>query len=71
MNEQSRSLILNAMKNQAEWLEDILAGLLINGVSKDEIEVRRFVENHDVQVWVRGKPKYEHRLSITCCGMPL
>jgi hypothetical protein len=27
---------------EAAWLEDVLAGLLVNGVEQDEIEVRRF-----------------------------
>jgi hypothetical protein len=55
-----------AMMEQNAWLEDVLAGLLINGVTKDEIEVRRFQDNPlKVVVAVRGVPKYEHTIKLT------
>jgi hypothetical protein len=43
---------------RANWLEDVLAGLLINGVEKSEIEIQERPENRTV-VAVRGMLKYE------------
>lgn len=44
---------------RANWLEDVLAGLLSNGVRMDEIEVCEFQGELRTQVRVRGVPKYE------------
>lgn len=58
-----------ALREQNEWLEDVLAGLLINGVAVDEIEIQQF--NYDplrVVVAVRGVPKYENTIKVTCNG---
>lgn len=52
-----------AIAARASWLEDVLAGLLINGVKKDEIEVQEHRGNRTV-VLVRGEPKYEWTLRI-------
>ena len=57
---------MEALAEQNAWLEDVLAGLLINGVAEDEIEVRRFQDNPlKVVVAVRGVPKYEHTIKIS------
>jgi hypothetical protein len=54
------------MEEQNAWLEDVLAGLLINGVARDEVEIRRFQdEPWRVVVAVRGVPKYEHVVKFT------
>lgn len=55
-----------AHREQSEWLEDVLAGLLINGVAQDDIEIHYFqTDPGRCVVVVRGKPKYEHRISFT------
>lgn len=54
-----------ALREQNDWLEDVLAGLLTAGLTMDEIEVRTF--QHDplcVVVAVRGEAKYEHRITF-------
>jgi hypothetical protein len=56
---------MDAVREQNAWLEDVLAGLLAAGCSKDEIEVRRFQDDPlRVVVAVRGVPKYEHRITF-------
>jgi len=35
---------LNARREQSDWLEDVLAGLLINGVAQDDIEILYFTQ---------------------------
>ena len=55
----------DALSEQYAWLEDVLAGLLINGVTQDDIEVRRFQDDPlRVVVAVRGEPKYEHTIKV-------
>lgn len=50
---------------QAYWLEDVLAGLLVAGCSESDIEVRRFQDDPlRIVVAVRGVPKYEHKISL-------
>lgn len=54
---------LEAAREQNDWLEDVLAGLLINGVPETDIEIRRFINDPlRIVVAVRGEPKYEHRI---------
>jgi hypothetical protein len=58
--------MLNA---RADWLEDVLAGLLAAGVSIGEIEVQEFQsEPLRTVVAVRGVPKYEWRGKFTISG---
>lgn len=45
------------MEAQANWLEDVLAGLLINGVSVNDVDVQYHPDNRIV-VAVDGVPKY-------------
>lgn len=55
-------LIRQAIAAQANWLEDVLAGLLINGVTANEVEIREVQSNPSrMEVWVRGKLKYGYR----------
>lgn len=56
---------LDAHRAQTEWLEDVIAGLLINGVQQEEIEIHYFQsEPGRCVVVVRGSPKYEHRITF-------
>lgn len=47
-----------ATRARMDWLEDVLAGLLANGVRIDEVEVQEHPGNRTV-VAVRGTPRYE------------
>ena len=54
-----------ALSEQANWLEDVLAGLLINDVSRLDIEIRYFQNDpFRIVVAVRGVVKYEHKIKI-------
>lgn len=46
-----------ATEERADWLADILASLVANGVRLDEIDVVEEIENRTV-VLVRGVPSY-------------
>lgn len=52
-----------AMRSRSEWLEDVLAGLLAAGCSREEIEVQ-YHPDCRVVVCVQGVPKYEWTLEI-------
>jgi len=52
-----REHVRTLIKARAEWLEDILAGLLINGIKPEEISVRDTF-GPKTEVWVRGKLRY-------------
>lgn len=52
------------MTARAEWLEDVLAGLLAAGVSAEEIEIQHH-PNLILAVTVRGEEKYRHQIKIT------
>jgi hypothetical protein len=52
MNEKTRDL-----PGWNNWLEDVMAGLLTNGVRIDEIKVQHYPGR--TVVTVRGVPKYE------------
>ena len=54
-------LTRRVMEKKAEWLEDILAGLLTNSVQMWEIQVQHHPDSRTVVV-VRGVPLYEWRL---------
>jgi len=43
---------------KANWLEDVLAGLLSAGVAENEIAIQHHPDNRTI-VLVRGEPKYE------------
>jgi hypothetical protein len=45
------------MRKEANEIEDILAGLMINGVRQDEIEIQRHPDK--TVIVVRGVPRYE------------
>lgn len=54
---------------RAEWLDDVIAGLLAAGCLKSEIEVRSFRDDPlRTVVAVRGVPKYEWRGKFTIDG---
>jgi len=57
IDERTRQIILD----RHEWLEDVIAGLMINGVKRKEIMI---VHDRDasVRVFVRGVAKYIWRL---------
>jgi hypothetical protein len=50
-------------EEQSDWLEDVLAGLLSNGVRHNEIRIHRY-PNRTV-VTVRGVAKYELKLGTS------
>lgn len=50
------------IKARAEWLEDVLAGLLAAGCTKDQIEVQEHPVSRTV-VCVNGEPKYEWKFT--------
>lgn len=51
---------------RSEWLEDVIAGLLAAGCTKDEIQVQEFQSDPlRTVVAVRGVPKYEWRGKFT------
>lgn len=52
-----------AFLKKANELEDILAGLMINGVRRDEIEVQEHPDR--TVVVVRGQPRYEVKVSFS------
>lgn len=54
--------VREAIKSRADWLEDVLAGLLINGVRREDIEIQEHPDCRTV-VAVRGEPKYEWRIA--------
>jgi hypothetical protein len=54
-----------AQKSRADWLEDVLAGLLINGVAMTEIKLEEHPHENRTVVVVRGVPMYEWRLNLT------
>lgn len=67
--ERVQSKVREAQKEQAEWLEDVLAGLLCNGVQQNEIDVQYFLDDPGLtRVVVRGVQKYEHRIVVTAGG---
>ena len=51
------------IEEQREWLEDVLAGLLSNGVRHNEIRIHRHPDR--TVVTVRGIAKYELKLSAS------
>lgn len=53
-----------ATRARMDWLEDVLAGLLSNGVRIDEIDVQEHPGNRTVVV-VRGTPRYEWSVSFS------
>ena len=55
------------IEEQKEWLEDILAGLLSNGVPHNEIHIHRHPRR--TVVTVRGVAKYELELHSARCSI--
>lgn len=51
-----------ALNHRHEWAEDIVAGLLCNGVRRDEIKIITYVQSNTMQISVRGVVRYEHRI---------
>lgn len=51
--------------DRANWLEDVLAGLLVAGVRQDEIEIQVHPADCKTVVAVRGVPKYEWTFNLT------
>jgi hypothetical protein len=58
---------LNADRN--EWLDDVIAGLLINGVPSTDICIEHHLMSRIV-VTVRGVPKYEWRIRDRVLDLP-
>jgi hypothetical protein len=52
-----------ALEEQSDWLEDVLAGLLSNGVRHNEIRIHRYPSR--TVVTVRGVAKYELKLGTS------
>lgn len=52
-----------AFFRKANELEDILAGLMINGVRRDEIEIHEHQDR--TVVLVRGSPRYELKVRFS------
>jgi hypothetical protein len=50
-------LVRAATMKRANEIEDIVAGLMINGVTKDEIEIQEHPDK--TIIVVRGVPRYE------------
>lgn len=63
-----RELQKRCADDHAQWLEDILAGLLINGVAKEAIEVQHHDGGLRTVVLVNGVQKYERILTYTSMG---
>lgn len=59
-----KEVIENAIRDRAEWLEDVLAGMLAAGCDQSEIEVQEHPGSRTI-VCVRGEPKYEWKLSTS------
>lgn len=51
-------LIYKAILSRAEFLEDILAGLISNGVAMDEIQIVQYRGSIKTYVIVRGVVRY-------------
>ncbi len=58
MTDAIKALAIKIGRDHANWLDDILAGLLINGVSRSEIGIEHHPGSRTV-VRVRGVAKYE------------
>lgn len=56
-------LVSEAAGEKANWLDDVIAGLMINGVTKGEIEVRECPEA--TRIAVRGVERYEFKIKFT------
>lgn len=54
-----RRAVEKVAADKANWLDDVIGGLLINGVAKDEIHINEHPDRTEVQV--RGVPRYEFR----------
>ena len=61
--------VASAIRSRADWLEDVLAGLLSSGVAREEIEVQEHPDHRTVIV-VRGVAKYEWQLKLIVRGEP-
>lgn len=51
---------MEAVRHIQGELEEIVSGLMINGVRNDEIEIQNHLDRY--VVCVRGEPKYEVKL---------
>ena len=57
-----RRLATKAAGEKANWLDDVIAGLMVNGVTKDEIEIREYPDA--TRVAVRGVERYEFKITF-------
>lgn len=57
------TIVQSAIRKRANEIEDILAGLMINGVTKDEIEIQEHPDR--TLIVVRGVPRYEITTSFS------
>ena len=62
--EKMAKLAVEIASEKANWLDDVIGGLLINGVMANEIDVQEHPSK--TVVAVRGVPRYswEHKLTI-------
>ncbi len=59
-----KEIVSHLYKEQMDYIEDCLAGLMAAGVSKEDIEV----QNHPdliVKIAVKGVVKYTHQIKTT------
>lgn len=61
INDEIAALCKAAMDSKLEWLEDIVAGLMAAGCTKEEIQIQEHPNCRTV-VCVRGVPKYEWKI---------
>lgn len=52
-----------ATRARDEWLEDVIAGLLATGITRDRIAIQAHPGNRTV-VAVRGEPRYEYTIAV-------
>jgi hypothetical protein len=58
--------VKKAIQDRHDWIEDVVAGLLINGVKKDEIRIVHY-QDCTIKVFVRGVQKYTWCLDWPPC----
>jgi hypothetical protein len=61
--------VRDAAEDHANWLDDVIAGLLINGVTKERIRVCQFRGQPNYwEVWIDGVPKYSYQMEFVIGG---
>lgn len=57
-----RAAVDQAIAAKQEWLEEVVDGLLSNGVRRNDIMFREFVGENRTEVVVRGVARYQLQL---------